>query len=226
MATTSEVLASMFTENTGRHMLDSGDAYGRQWERNAGRDVNSFLEAPKAFWSYGPTIDTFHYLNDRLEYAPVMDRWLHIFAESDGRERDGWYSVITEFAAHASDTGETAGWNSYNDETLLSGVIQWTTFTRDDETYICLQIHGGADVRGGYTQGRVFKVSENWYYQVQNCSVYCPKCEASWEIYGLRDVVEPSGQTTDTLDPALHSGDDECPICHHEGLEVDAPVVC
>lgn len=39
---TAEVIASMLTENTGRHMLDSGGAYGRNWERNHGRDVESF----------------------------------------------------------------------------------------------------------------------------------------------------------------------------------------
>ena len=38
---TKAVIADMLQENTGRHMLDSGGAYGRNWERNQGRDFDS-----------------------------------------------------------------------------------------------------------------------------------------------------------------------------------------
>lgn len=31
---TKHLIYEMLTENTGRHMLDSGGAYGRNWERN------------------------------------------------------------------------------------------------------------------------------------------------------------------------------------------------
>lgn len=34
LTSTERVLIAMLTENTGRHMLDSGGAYGRNWERN------------------------------------------------------------------------------------------------------------------------------------------------------------------------------------------------
>jgi hypothetical protein len=36
---TQTVLLEMFQENTGAHMLDSGGAYGRNWERNQGKDL-------------------------------------------------------------------------------------------------------------------------------------------------------------------------------------------
>jgi len=42
---TADILAGMFTENTGRHMLDSGGAYGRNWEHNQGRTTADFLNA-------------------------------------------------------------------------------------------------------------------------------------------------------------------------------------
>ena len=42
MATeTQKMLARMLTENTGRNILDSGDAYGRHWEKNQGITVDS-----------------------------------------------------------------------------------------------------------------------------------------------------------------------------------------
>ena len=39
--TTAEVIADMLRENTGKHFLDSGGAYGRHWERNQDRDFSA-----------------------------------------------------------------------------------------------------------------------------------------------------------------------------------------
>ena len=45
---TDEVIVAMLTENTGRHFLDSGGAYGRNWERNSGKTVADFKSKPSA----------------------------------------------------------------------------------------------------------------------------------------------------------------------------------
>ncbi len=79
---TDKILAWMATENTGRHALDSGGAYGRRWERNLRsnptRSPEPYLAAPKATYSAGEyvTISTFHYLRDRLIFLPRADREL------------------------------------------------------------------------------------------------------------------------------------------------------
>lgn len=168
---TSEVLQAMFTENTGTHMLDSGGAYGRHWQRNQGVDMT---EQPKAYQYYGPTISTFHYLNDRLDFAPAMDRLFNIATcESD----ESWLSDMNEFANSMDDSprykDSRSGGNSYNDETLLDQVVQWVEFDYRDEHYILLQVHGGADVRGGYTKPRAFTASYEWYYQCADAEYYC-----------------------------------------------------
>lgn len=50
--------------------------------------------------------------------------------------------------------------NSYNGECFLSQTIQYFTVAlENDDVYIFLQIHGGCDVRGGYTDGRWFKLN-------------------------------------------------------------------
>src|SRR4051812_31448625 len=51
------VVASMLVENTGTHMLDSGGAYGRSWQRNqaATKDINpvDYFEAePASYWNW------------------------------------------------------------------------------------------------------------------------------------------------------------------------------
>ena len=37
-----ELIYKMLTENTGVHMLDSGGAYGRNWERNQVKTIEDF----------------------------------------------------------------------------------------------------------------------------------------------------------------------------------------
>jgi hypothetical protein len=53
--------------------------------------------------------------------------------------------------------------NTYNGEDLLSQTIQYYYWTEGDsgsrEVHVLLQIHGGADVRGGYTRPRFFDVT-------------------------------------------------------------------
>ena len=56
-------------------MLHSGDAYGRSWERNQGKDIETFRSAPEAVkdrWG-GVTIDLFHWLLTRLEFDERME---------------------------------------------------------------------------------------------------------------------------------------------------------
>jgi hypothetical protein len=71
-----EVVIKMLQENTGRHMLDSGGAYGRHWERN--QKLSSEIE----FWDKTPemvptglkygelwgTISLYHHLVNSLQW--------------------------------------------------------------------------------------------------------------------------------------------------------------
>jgi hypothetical protein len=64
--------------------------------------------------------------------------------------------------------GEPITVNSYNEENLLDQVILFTYFelrcgfgrSGNLGTYVVLQIHGGCDVRGGYTRPRVFTLTD------------------------------------------------------------------
>ena len=77
--TTADKLSEMLQENTGRHFLDSGDHYGRNWERNQCIDFESQPEGNVEFWNRKgkldiiPTLSVFHFLKDRLEYNPELD---------------------------------------------------------------------------------------------------------------------------------------------------------
>ena len=227
---TDEVLAGMMTENTGRHMLDSGGAYGRNWERNQGRDVADFVNSPAAVWSdggMGPVLNVFHFLRDRLEYAPELDEAFHAWCEEPDNERTPWLALAEQWAEER-DT-DAHSYNSYNGEDRLSQVIQWVDFMWDDEHYTLLQIHGGCDVRGGYTAPRVFRSAEGWHYQLADADVFCTgqDCDGSWSLMGGDVCDNRSGTSTDELDPAFYcpedrDREDKCPRCG-EPLDAGAP---
>ena len=43
----------------------------------------------------------------------------------------------------------------------MSQILQGANLTINEEHYILIQIHGGADARGGYTDAKLFKCDED-----------------------------------------------------------------
>ena len=175
---TKQVIADMLTENTGRHFLDSGSAYGRNWERNQGRSFDAEPETVCKFdYDYiSVTHNVYHWLADRLSYDADLDAEFHEWAEATEERRDmGWLQLMEEWVEQLDGSEDSDGdprevtglygdgspftVNTYNGEDLLSQVIQYLYFEMNHSSYVLLQIHGGCDVRGGYTAPRVFEVS-------------------------------------------------------------------
>lgn len=172
---TRRVLAKMLTTNTGTHMLDSGGAYGRNWERNQGVDFEATSPATVEFRNYNgaldivATLNVYHWLADRLTYDAKLDRRFYRWATRPSRADDPWLQSAEEFVEHLATRGhEIAGLygedkpftvNTYNGEDMLSQTIQYIYFTMDGDAYVLLQIHGGCDVRGGYTRPYAFALS-------------------------------------------------------------------
>lgn len=78
-STTHTALTRLFKTSTGSHILDSGGAYGRNWERNQARDLDA-EPAATIYASAGDypelqvTLDAFHWLEERVEYDPALTR--------------------------------------------------------------------------------------------------------------------------------------------------------
>ena len=126
---------------------------------------------------YGMVIvDTFHWLVERLEYVPALNRKFRryidkLWAHSEAGANDWPYepSAIEKFVGVLIERGVTKqgdinSVNTYNGEDALSRTLQYTAFGVDEDdflpegSYVALQIHGGADVRGGYTDARLFRM--------------------------------------------------------------------
>lgn len=107
--------------------------------------------------------DAFHWLAGRLYYEPDMQARYDDFVKD---RRDTSHLLDMEDFAAALDgraiygEGDPVSVNTYNGECLLSATLQYLYFSVDEGDFIALQIHGGADVRGGYTAPKLFSVQD------------------------------------------------------------------
>ncbi len=202
--TTAEILQAMLTENTGIAMCDSGGMADRHWQRNEGRNFEQSKRYTAEKWDDSVIItkSLYHTLNDVLTYAPDMDAKYQQYDKD--HPDDSYLETMENFASDVlsedpDDTLRETG-NSANGESALSQEIQYCFFTQGDEQYVLLQIHGGADIRGGYTTPRAFKCDhDELLLSIPDINFSC-KCgdaysdDAGSNWYG--DFEDESGKTT------------------------------
>ena len=238
MTTTEEVIAEMMRENCGTHMLDSGGAYGRHWQRNR---LTQFEKSPEASATFRMrstgemdtsfSVSTYHFLTRALDYdeegnevleklkrasrickndkfgelwgLQLMDAFPAFMAKYKNRET--WLEARREDGRQGRENyvptgiygdGEPMIVNTYNDNCAVDQTLQFLYFEMEGGDYVVLQIHGGADVRGGYSEPRVFTTSselsifdfakgtiycdENWREGKKSRYMYPSTCGASW----------------------------------------------
>lgn len=217
-----EVIFGMLTENTGGSILDSGGAYGRHWERNQKKTLEDF-RAEAAAWidpEYGDaTKSLFWHLLEYLTPDEGLNAGFSKFAEAYPDE--GWMDIIELWLdklgvpAEGGEFYSDARWsfNSYNFEYwLCSQTIQGTFFGLGGTDYLIMQVHGGCDVRGGYTAPQVFSLptydgKDSFIFNGERAYFICKgedcmhRLQVGPEGYELQDE---DGNTEDTLqDPKL-----------------------
>jgi len=166
-----QLVYEMLTENTGKHFLDSGGTDGRMWQRNQKKTIEDFENEEEELYQLDAkykeihrTVSVFHYLTNNLEIDDICEEFNRLQDENDNWDADGdVYGVSKEAYAMLMEHPDVEihrAWNTYNGESDLSQILQGANITIDDENYILIQIHNGADARGGYTDAKLFKMEE------------------------------------------------------------------
>lgn len=162
---TNERIAELLKMPIGKSFLDSGGHYGYRYEKNQNVDFDS--EERVSFDIYGTdekyldfSVSLYHYLSETLETDEFCRNANEVLREKE-IHWTGELDELIESEEYPFDGCELIGGdNTYNFENYghFSQVFQYTKFKRDGDEYIGIQIHGGCDVRGGYTPVEVFKL--------------------------------------------------------------------
>ena len=170
-----ELVYSMLTENTGTHFLDSGGTNGRMWQRNGNKCLQDFEDEQPESYQYDPkyneifrTVSVYHYLTHNLEINDICFEFNALNTEPKDWEADtntdvsiyGVSVAAWEYLTEFNEVEVQRSWNTYNGDSDLSQILQGANLTINEEEYILIQIHGGADARGGYTDAKLFKCGE------------------------------------------------------------------
>jgi hypothetical protein len=158
------------TENTGTHILDSGGALGRHWQRNKGLTLDTAYSWTHRLEvdSYGftVTINVLHYLESNFTIDRKATSRFHRWANTGKMAREDWWTCLQAWVEHIG--GEYGnGDNTYNHDNWLSQEVLMRGFTdRGGDAWWAIQTHNGADVRGGYSK-----------------PFLCRQDECEWEVW-------------------------------------------
>lgn len=164
---TQELIYEMLMTNTGKHFLDSGGGEGRNWQRNQRKTIEDFYNEEEEkilfdakYKEIYREVSVFHYLSE-LDLNYICNEFNAINTNADNWDSD-FYGVSREAESYLNtfEIKHFRSWNTYNGDSDLSQVLQGATMEIEGEFYFLIQIHGGADVRGGYTDAYLFKSSD------------------------------------------------------------------
>lgn len=204
---TANKLAAIWTENTGTHMLDSGGDSGRQWQRNAGKTVSDFMAQPDIYLEDGiVNRNTFALCLRALMFDADTERLTNRFrawvdSMPNDYESDYYYNsagTVDEFIRDELEAVEVDDYsleiyNSYNGQTLLDSVIIYGFFNYQGVNYLALSKHGGADVRGGYSDFVFFELGcepLEFLLDMASFNGYCKQCDRH-DIYESYESENP-----------------------------------
>ena len=161
----------LLTQNTGVHMCDSGGSDNRGWQRNQKKTIQDFMNEDEESYQFDfkyneiyRNVSVFHYLSG-LELDDICEKFnRRQGADWDGNvgQLDDTYGVSNRASEWLQSNYEVEveyTFNTYNGDSDLSQILQGSRLQIDGDTYYLIQIHNGADARGGYTDAKLFKTS-------------------------------------------------------------------
>lgn len=151
-------------ENTGSHVLDSGGAMGRHWQRNKGLTIENAYDWTHRLnvdkWGFSVTINVLHYLESNFVIDRTRTARFHRFAHSKEWAGECWFDCLKAWVK-STNGYLTNGDNTYNHENWLSQEVLMQGFVDGGgNEWYAISTHNGADVRGGYSRPYLCKIDE------------------------------------------------------------------
>ncbi len=177
------IIYKMLTETQGKPFIDSGGSSNRHWQRNQDKTLDDFINESEQTFEVGfdkdgkadevlRSVSVFHFLagsGSNLELDEICEEFNKLNAldedlsdcEPYGVKLSAWNYLKSyidiKIDEYNNKEFKIRVWNTYNHDCDLSQTLQGANLTINGEDYILIQIHGGCDVRGGYTDAVLFK---------------------------------------------------------------------
>ena len=219
MDITKQMIMEQLLESTGRAMCDSGDAYGRHWQRNAGKTWEELSEPPVVLEAYvythgdkpelelTGTVKLAAYMENSLTYSSELQAAYEAWVEANDPEGDEFDMQHMEgFAASAHSGGKhdiTGIIYTYNEDNSLSQDIQYIQFKWMDadefeQDVVLVQVHQGCDARGGMGSPKAYVVRDDVYFG--DCRINGYGCNSqSWDEEMVNQSYPEKGVNLDDL---------------------------
>lgn len=153
-----ETIAKAFRHNTGKNFLDSGDYYGRHYDKPSITNDTPLVSIDTWKSEVTATIETANFLAEQCEVdfdlQAKFEEWVALEENSDL----SWFEAGETFATEVLGLMQLARDNTYNGENDLSQTYVWEVYSEndkgdwiyDDDAIMVVYAHTGCDVRGGY----------------------------------------------------------------------------
>lgn len=151
-------IAKAFRHNTGKHFLDSGDYYGRHYDKPPITEETPLVSIDTWKTEVTATIDTARFLAETCEVDTDLQSQFDEWAELEENSDLNWFEAGEKFATEVLGLTQLARDNTYNGENDLSQTYVWEVYAEDDngdwiyndDALMVVYAHTGCDVRGGY----------------------------------------------------------------------------
>jgi|DEB0MinimDraft_6_1074348.scaffolds.fasta_scaffold00295_12 hypothetical protein len=190
-------LAEAARYNSGRHFLDSGDHYGRHYEKGPISENDPAIKIE--LWGENEvmaTIETVAFLSEKCEHLDYIQNQFDEFAAD---LTQSWFECGQAFC-------ELKGYelkardNTYNNENDLSQDYVWEIWDDpnpecddwiySDSAILVVYIHTGCDIRGGYSFPVFLKCTDYDYSLPIDTVVGWNLCDASIDGEEIMDNYE------------------------------------
>lgn len=139
-----------------------------------------------------------HFTPKDASYYKCMTAWKDLLSQSP-------YDDLEDYE-------DLKGWNTANGESCLNKTLQWEMFCirngKYEGFYIILQIHNGADIRGGYSTPHIFKFDEDQFWcAIDDLTGRCPNHDQSRKgVPGIQTTLDGE----ETKDPVIDLDHVDC----------------
>ena len=184
MKTIQKKIQEMLKENTGTHMLDSGMDNNRHWQQNQDVDFSKVPRYTIEMYTRDELVYTrsvYWFLTDCLKISEDSESFQKMFKSKYRKSEDCDLADMESFGDYLKDNlgatglygdGEPFTVNTYNGECTLSQTLQFLYFEIGKKHLVILQIHGGCDVRGGYTRPYIFEVVDESFFMFSDGYIF------------------------------------------------------